>query len=176
MNIFEIVMRIITNGHLPPEMTRAQRLYAELSANRDAFSKNPFSIKDDPEEGVSIISETIYGWWKQRYVMNHRNKTAFEFIDRNKNLVAVTYDDIDWHSLEGLPEKAISRAKYLSAVYPTMIYGFKDGISVVEWQLNPDGRYFRDEDGYGMTDDEEISIKGKIDVNGHIVQKFHYTP
>lgn len=63
----------------------------------------------------------------------------------------------------------------MRTVYPTMIYGFKDGISVVEWQLNPDGRYFRDEDGYGMTDNEEITLKGKIDSNGHIVQKFHYT-
>lgn len=55
-----------------------------------------------------------------------------------------------------------------------MIYGFHNGVSKVEWQLNPDGRYFMDEDGFGMTDDEEIAIYGKIDSNGRIVEKFKY--
>ena len=42
----------------------------------------------------------------------------------------------------------------------------------VEWQLNPDGMYYRDEDGFGMTDDEEIKFYGAIDRNGKVVKKF----
>ena len=38
--------------------------------------------------------------------------------------------------------------------------------------VNPDGRYYMDEDGYGMTDDEEIEIYGFIDQNAKIVVKF----
>ena len=42
----------------------------------------------------------------------------------------------------------------------------------VSWQLNPDGRYYMDEDGYGMTDDEEVEIYGFIDTEGKVVVKF----
>ena len=42
----------------------------------------------------------------------------------------------------------------------------------VSWQLNPDGRYYMDEDGFGMTDDEEIEIYGFIDQNAKVVVKF----
>ena len=42
----------------------------------------------------------------------------------------------------------------------------------IGWQLTPDGRYYMDEDGYGMTDDEEITIYGQIDQQGKVVKKF----
>ena len=42
----------------------------------------------------------------------------------------------------------------------------------VSWQINPDGRYYMDEDGYGMTDDEETEIYGFIDQNAKVVVKF----
>ncbi len=31
---------------------------------------------------------------------------------------------------------------------------FKNGVVLVEWTLYPDGRYFMDEDGYGMEDND----------------------
>ena len=42
----------------------------------------------------------------------------------------------------------------------------------MSWQLNHDGRYYMDEDGFGMTDDEEIEIYGFIDQNAKVVVKF----
>ena len=48
----------------------------------------------------------------------------------------------------------------------------QNGVAQVSWQLNPDGRYYMDEDGYGMTDDEEIEIYGFIDQNAKVVVKF----
>ena len=52
------------------------------------------------------------------------------------------------------------------------IYEYKDGVAEVRWQLNPDGMYYRDEDGFGMTDDEEINLYGAIDRKGKVVKKF----
>lgn len=49
---------------------------------------------------------------------------------------------------------------------------YKNGVAEVEWQLNPDGMYYRDEDGFGMTDDEEIKLYGAIDRKGKVVKKF----
>ncbi len=42
-----------------------------------------------------------------------------------------------------------------NAFYPTNIRGFRHGTAGVEWQIKPDGRFYRDEDGYGMTDNVE---------------------
>lgn len=33
--------------------------------------------------------------------------------------------------------------------------------------------YYMDEDGYGMTSDQEITIYGFIDRQGHVLVKFH---
>nr|WP_294853562.1 hypothetical protein [Prevotella sp.] len=37
-----------------------------------------------------------------------------------------------------------------------MIY--EDGIAKVRWEVNPDGMYYRDEDGFGKTDDDEQNL------------------
>ena len=42
----------------------------------------------------------------------------------------------------------------------------------VSWQLNPDGQYYMDDDGYGITGDEEVEIYGFIDQNAKVVVKF----
>lgn len=35
-----------------------------------------------------------------------------------------------------------------------------DGVGEQTWQINTDERYFMDEDGFGMTNDEEVTIYG----------------
>ena len=47
-------------------------------------------------------------------------------------------------------------------------------VAEVECQLNPDDRYCRDDDGYGMTDDEEIAVYGFIDAAVNVLVKFQY--
>ena len=42
----------------------------------------------------------------------------------------------------------------------------------MRWEVNPDGMYYRDEDGFGMTDDDEINLEGAIDRKGDVVKKF----
>ena len=77
-----------------------------------------------------------------------------------------------WDSLKNLPEDAQGRARALSFHFPSFIRHFENGVAQVSWQINPDGRYYTDEDGYGMTDDEEIEIYGFIDTKGKVVIKF----
>ena len=43
---------------------------------------------------------------------------------------------------------------------------------MVSWQLNPDGKYYMDDDGFGMTSDREINIYGFIDRQGKVLVKF----
>lgn len=125
-------------------------------------------------EGMSVIEESIGGWWKKRYLVDNKNGRAYEIMDTYLNFVKFTKDDIDWESLAVLPEGVKSRAQRLSAQFPTFISDFHDGIAQVSWQLNPDGRYYMDEDGYGMTDDKEITVYGYIDTEMNVLVKFQY--
>ena len=104
-------------------------------------------------------------------VLNNE-KRAYEFMNCNEYLQTVGSDDILWSSLTGVSEEALNRARGLFAHYPTFIRKFQNGVAEVSWQINPDGQYFMDEDGFGMTDDKEIEIYGFIDRRGKVLVKF----
>ena len=123
-------------------------------------------------EDMAVVYQVIWGWWKPRFVLNYSNKTAFEFMDSNECLVTVTTDDIDFDSLKKLPEDVVDVAQCLSFHFPSFIRGFYNGVAQVDWQLNPDGRYYMDDDGFGMTNDVEIEIYGFIDKEGKVLVKF----
>ena len=57
---------------------------------------------------------------------------------------------------------------------PSFIYRYKDGVAKVEWQLNPDGMYYMEDDGFGMTPDIEYNIYGFIDREDHLLSKFRH--
>lgn len=54
------------------------------------------------------------------------------------------------------------------------IHGFKDGKASVEWTLQPDGRYFEDEDGFGGENCREITLYSYIDTNGSFTEPFKH--
>jgi len=146
-----------------------KKLY--LLLNTERYRSGQYKT-EDLGEGMAVIYQVIWGWWKPRFVLNHNDKTAFEFMDSHERLVTVTTDDIDFESLKDLPEDVVEVAQCLSIHFPTFIRGYCNGVAQVDWQLNPDGRYYQDDDGYGMTDDEEIEIYGFIDTEGNVLVKF----
>lgn len=162
MSIYKIICKML--GIESPE-----KLYKVL--NTDEYKECPYEYSD-LGEGMGVIEETMCGWWKPRYLLNHNTKCAYEFIDCNQRLLIVTKDDIDWESLKNLPEEAVATARKFSFQFPSFIRSFENGVAEVSWQLNPDGQYYMDDDGYGMTDDEEVEIYGFIDQNAKVVVKF----
>lgn len=54
------------------------------------------------------------------------------------------------------------------------IYAYKDGKAPVEWTLQPDGRYFEDEDGFGAENCEEIVLRSYIDTDGAFTEPFKH--
>lgn len=129
---------------------------------------------DDIGEGMSIAEEVICQYWKPRFLIDHNTKCAYEFLNSGEYLCTITKDDIDWDSLKALPEESKDKAHRLYAHFPTRIRKYENGVAQVSWQLNPDGMYYMDEDGYGMTDDEEVEIYGFIDRNGKVLVKFRH--
>ena len=163
MSIYKKLSRIKS------DKSTEEKLYEVLQS--DTYKSSLYKT-EDLGEGMAVLYQNIWGWYKPRFVLNHNSKTAFEFMDSCERLVTVTTDDIDWSSLKKLPEAAVDRAECLSFQFPSFIRGFRNGVARVDWQLNPDGRYYMDDDGFGMTADEEIEIYGFIDTQGHVLVKF----
>lgn len=153
-------------------MTTEERkqLYIEIRQQGLYTSKN--WEKNKLGEKMVVFSKVICDFWKPIYLVDELNKTAMRFMDNNEILQNVNDGDIDWDSLDGL--EGIDQAKRHSAYYPTRIRGFRNGVAEVEWQINPDGMYFMDEDGFGMSNDVEESLYGFIDRNGDVVVPFTY--
>ena len=59
------------------------------------------------------------------------------------------------------------KARYRFCVFP-----FTGSKAAVEWTVCPDGSYYADSDGFGMTDDEEITLHGFIDTDGRPIGQF----
>ena len=148
-------------------------LYKKLLGSK--YRTYPYQV-GDLHEGMATVELVFFSYWKPLYLVDHRSKRAWKFMDTSCSLLTITGDDIDWDSLKGLPEAVIMRAELLKGQFPTVIRRFHGGVAMVTWQLNPDGRYYMDEDGYGMTDDEKIELVGKIDREGKVVEKFRYDP
>ena len=151
------------------DMSEEKKLYRELCLSQ---YQGLSLVQNDLGEDMALVTQVIGRYWKPRYLMDKEARCAYEFMSIDEVLLIVTDEDIDWDSLKGLPQDAFDRAKAHSFHFPGHVYQYKNGVAEVEWQLNPDGMYYRDDDGFGMTDDEEINLYGAIDRKGKVVKKF----
>lgn len=149
----------------------AKRLYEHLL--EPEYQSYPYS-KRDINEGMFLLQQSMSGWIKPRYLIDEDAKQAYKLMDELYTLLTITEDDIDWDTLEGLPENLKERARIGLGIYPVMCGKFHEGQMHISWQINPDGRYYMDEDGYGMTDSQEVTLYGSVDRTGRVVEKFHY--
>lgn len=58
------------------------------------------------------------------------------------------------------------------AHYRFWVFPFTGSMAAVEWTVRPDGSYYADSDGFGMTDDKEITLHGFIDTKGRPIGQF----
>lgn len=130
--------------------------------------------REDLGEDMELVNVSLFGYWKPRYLVDKRKNKRIEFMSENECFCTVTQDDIDWNSLASLEDYCVSRARSLNIHFPTIVSSFHNGVAEVRWQLNPDGMYYMDEDGFGMSDDEEVEIYGFIDRKGKVVSKFRH--
>lgn len=147
----------------------AKDLYIELQ--KTEYNQRPYSRMKDWGEGMEIVEEVISDYWRERFLINHKAKEAYELMNQGLTLTFLTKDDIDWDGVETLENN--QNAFIFSAYYQRFaVEQFKNGVALVKWTLYPDGQYFMDEDGFGMEDNEESALYGFIDTKAHVVIPF----
>lgn len=146
-----------------------KELYLEFL--KPQYDSRPFSRMDDWGDEMEIVTEVIDDYWRQRFLINHADKTAYELMNSDLTLKFIGEQDVDWKGVETLENN--QNAYSYSAYYQRFaVEPFKQGVALVTWTLYPDGQYFMDEDGYGMEDNDESVLYGFIDTNARVVIPF----
>lgn len=148
---------------------RAKELYRKLMTREVDFEPHIEGLG----EGMSKVQrETWDGYLATKYIINRKTLCAYEIVDESGKLAMLTKDDVDWESLKNVTEEARKVAESLSSGYSVKKGRFHKGAAWVEWQINPDGQYYMDDDGFGMTDDVEVNLYGQLNTKGEVVRKF----
>ena len=144
-------------------------LYVELK--KVQHDNRPYHRITEMGDKMEIVEEVIDNYWRERFLINNAEKTAYELMDRSLRLTFLTEKDVDWESVRTLDNNR--NAYSFSAYYQRFaVEKFKEGVAIVEWTLYPDGRYFMDEDGYGMEDNDASVLYGFIDTHANVVIPF----
>lgn len=146
-----------------------RELYLELLEDR--YGRYPFNRVERIGQYIGIVEESVGGYWRQRYLVNHIAAEAYELMSRGNKLTFLSEPDVLWSDVEKMEHN--SNAYSFSARYPLFyVYEFENGVACVKWTLYPDGRYFMDEDGYGMEDNKASVLHGFIDEHARVVIPF----
>lgn len=147
-------------------MITPTELYKTLSADFKAERKFYFA---DRGEGMMQAREKDSS---RILLVNKKTKEAWELLTANGRFSFWDASAVEIASTFTLPYKSQRNAVEQRAPYYFGINEFKDGVAYVSWTLQPDGRYYADEDGYGMTDDEEINFYAFIDAKANVLVPF----
>lgn len=146
-----------------------RELYTELQ--KPKYDRRPYDRLKNRGCEMEIVEQVIDNYWRQRYLINHKEGTAYELMDSSLTLKFIETKDVDWEGVKSLENN--HNAYTFSAYYQRFsVEKFKDGVALVEWTLYPDGRYFMDEDGFGMEDNDESVAYGIIDTHANVVVPF----
>ena len=109
------------------------------------------------------------GEGKSFTVINKKTGEARMFVSASGELLAAD-NEIDIEAIKGeCPNFNGSKVvEYWFGRYSN----FKNGICALCWTISPDGRYFADEDGFGMEDNDEKNVYCIINKKMEIIVPF----
>lgn len=126
----------------------------------------------DIDEDMWVIGKVTCSYIIPRFIVDRRFIRAYEFVSEGNQLSAFTEKDIDWDSIKKIPDKVLQKVHDLYSPFHTYVGKFHNGVAQVDWVVNPDGMYYADSDGYGMTNDKEVELTAFIDRHCKIVVPF----
>ena len=106
-----------------------------------------------------------------RYLVNVESEKIRKISEPGK-LVGFSDDEIDLEAIEKLPHSYNARLRLLEYGGISRWDNCRDGLITLCWTLYPDGRYFADEDGYGMEDNKEVAVYCVMNDNLEVVKPF----
>ena len=107
------------------------------------------------------------------FMGNFYTGKARQLLDEGCNLVGFDDRDFDWEELKTVEHPYDLNHRHVGYGGLGRWSDYNNGTCCLCWMLYPDGRYFADEDGYGMEDNDEENICCVIDSDLRIVVPWH---
>lgn len=106
-----------------------------------------------------------------RYLVNKVTGKARQ-ISTPGYVVGFSDDEIDFVTVDKLPHGHKAHSRDMDYTPMGWFDRCKNGLIVLVWMLYPNGRYFADEDGFGMEDNDEEKIYCVMNDNLKVVRPF----
>lgn len=147
-------------------MADSKELYKLLSSDFKAENRFYFVSRG---EGMMQGREKDSG---RVFLINTNTQEAWELLKSDGHFSLWDKSSVEIAATFALPDEARRNAVELRSPFYFGINEYKNGVASVSWTLQPDGRYYADEDGFGMEDDEEIDFTSFIDQSANILIPF----
>lgn len=167
---------------LPPFDTSTNAMAGEIAEDVDYITGLTFC---SDERGITCqghplleklsihpIGEGMMWMGKSRgplFFANSLIGKARQLLNEESHLVGFEDRDFDWEKLKTVEHTYDLNHRYVDYGGLGRYSDYRNGICCLCWMLYPDGRYFADEDGFGMEDNDEENIYCIIDDNLRVI-------
>lgn len=118
-------------------------------------------------ENLLHVTDCEYG----EYLVNIVTGKVRKIVERG-TLVGFSDEEIDFEAIDKLENSHNAHSRRIQYAGINRWTNCKNGLIALSWMLYPDGRFFADEDGYGMEDNDEVTVYCVLDENLHVVRPF----
>lgn len=119
-----------------------------------------------------LLVKDEYG---DRYLVNKETGKARQ-ISMPGYVVGFSDDEIDFETIDKLPHSENAHTRLMEYGPVCWWDSCRNGLIALSWKLYPDGRYFADEDGFGMEDNDELSVCCIMNDNLEVLRPFTVVP
>ena len=113
------------------------------------------------------VTDNEYG----EYLVNKVTGKVRKIVERGR-LVGFSDDEIDFETIDKIKNSHNAHPRLIQYAGVNRWNNRDDAFIILSWMLYPDGRYFADEDGYGMEDNHEVSVCCVLDENLQVIRPF----
>ena len=149
------------------------------TAKVPVVAENPVASENPPKPEVKNHLPYLSQWHTFGVRHSSCEPARVDFINESLDIHKTIVDDsgniLHFPGIEN-PEEVLAQLKddlpEPRIYYRTDFERRRDGLFLMIWQIQPDGRYWADSDGYGMTNDEEVRLYSLIDERGNFLFPF----
>ena len=138
--------------------------------------KKQASTKAEQKPTEPYLTQTVI-FGMHRYRSPDEDSTVY-FVDENRGIRKMLVNSRgviqDFPGFKDRPalEKLVEPFALTPQIRFRTSFEKRDNRWIMYWEIQPDGRYWEDEDGFGGTSDEEVTLFTYVDKNGDFTGPF----
>ena len=121
-------------------------------------------------ENLLLVEEN-----EDRYLVNKATGKVRQ-ISMPGYVVGFSDEEIDFETIDKMPHSQNAHSRRMDYGAICWWDHCQNGLLALCWTLYPDGRYFADEDGFGMEDNDELTVYCVLNDDLEVIRPFTVVP